>query len=62
MIKRPNPRTHSIEGDEINTKGIKKLFNETIAKKKKFFNTEKETFKSKTFGSSSIYNQKRNAL
>lgn len=60
MIKRPNPRTHSIEGDEINTKGIKKLFNEIIAKK--FFNTEKETFKSKTFGSSSIYNQKRNAL
>lgn len=40
MIKRPNPRTHSIEGDEINTKGIKKLFNEIIAKK--FLNTEKE--------------------
>lgn len=41
MIKRPNPRTQSIEGDEINTKGIKKLFNEIIAKKK-ILNTEKE--------------------
>lgn len=39
-VKRSNPRTHSKEGAEINTKGIKKLFNEIIAKK--FLNTEKE--------------------